>query len=882
MRKCLTFLIWIVSGFLAVNAQGLVEKWKVTLNSNAKNDIVHAIYQSVNGDLVVVGETWSDKEEHDGLLMIVEEATGQVKERHIYNRNNGRDDVIRGIDQLRDGGYYLVGSSTQKKETLGLVIRTDEFGQSLKTDLLGRGDLQKVVVLEDNSLLIGGKKTLDDGDIMLIKYDGRAIELSIGDGKYKTLEGMEEGQDGNILLCGNTAKSKTHNQKEGSVWLAKLDKAGSIINDRIIEEEGWLEVVQARRTYDDMLLMTGEKTANRRDAWILEVDNNLKTIVDEPFGEDTDEQGQGVIRSFSNRYFLVSLIRNYRQNQSYLLQGVRTTASYMLPPSTEFGVVDALQTFQKNFIVVGQTSSNNHYAIQLISLQEGSPFVYNSKGLPELQIVTPPYLRDQNGDGILAPKERASIDFSIKNNGDIGLSALKVFLKTNDNLKSIRYESLVYIAHIRAKGEQNVSLPFNPDELFVTNNFSFKGIIQLEDDRGKELLSQSFTIGKAKPSEEEEKTLGDIFIRWDNSSSSRRTTENTTQIKANIYSSRALKQQDVKVYVNGSILEDSKGREPMRSKKDTNADIYATEFIQSISLMEGKNTIYIEVDGAKAQEITIEYQPQLPNLHVLAIGPIYEDLQFTSQDAKDFSTVMRAQKGKGLFNDVIVTELTTEASTSTQSIRAAFEGLYYRFAKMDGVDKIAPNDVLVVFVSSHGKKIYDGFKIVPSDYNEDSALTTTVDYKYDVLRFLEKINCKKLVFMDACHSGAAKNVVTSAISTALNRLNAASPGLVTMSSCKDDELSYEDRTWQNGAFTEALLEALSGKDVHLSDGTILTCDSEEDIAGRGILSINEIYRFLQKRVPDLVRQKYGNAALQTPFMPADDLDQTLSLFILDN
>lgn len=879
MRKYFTFLIGMMVSLSAADAQGLIEKWKVTLASDGNNDVAHQIYQSVNGDLVVVGETWSDKGEHDGLLMIVEEATGEVKERQVYNSNNDRDDVIKGIAQLSDGGFYLVGTSIQKKETLGFVIRTDEFGRTIKSDLLGRGHFQHVVALEDNSILIGGKKELDDGNVMLVQYDGRDSERLIGNSIYKTLEGMILAQDGTILLCGNTAKSKEADMREGNVWLAKINPDGTLINERIIKGKGWSEIVQARGTYDDMLLIAGEKVENRRDAWILEVDSNLKTTMDEPFGEETDERGLGVLRTYSNRYFLTNLVRNYYRNQAFLLQGIRPTADLILEPFDQFQINEVLYTFQKHFILAGQSFNSDGYSIKLVSLEEGSPMAYNSKGLPELEIVRPPYLRDQNGDGVLAPRERASIDFRIRNAGVQGLSALKVFLKPSEAVSSISYNDFVFVSHIRAGGEKQVSLAFNPDELFVSSNFSFSGTIIVEDDRKNQLLKKAFRLGGERTPTG---NLGNIIIDWDERSTSRRTTEGSAPIRARIYSDKALKQQDVKVYVNGSILEDSKGREPIASKKNVSGGTFSTDFVQQIALTEGRNVIFIEVNGKSAQEIVIEYQPQLPNLHVLAIGPTYDDLQYTSQDAKDFANIMRSQKGKGLFNDVVVTELTTESTTTTQSIRAAFENLYNRFIKMDGVDKIASNDVLVVFISSHGKKINDAFKIVPSDFSEDRALTTTVDYKYDVLeRFLKNINCKKLVFMDACHSGAAKNVVTPAISRALNRLNATSPGLVTMSSCGDAELSYEDRTWENGAFTEALLEALSGKAVRLSDDTLLTCDNPEDIEGLGILSIKEIYSFLQKRVPDLVKQKYGSAALQTPFMPADSLDQELNLFIIE-
>jgi len=307
-----------------------------------------------------------------------------------------------------------------------------------------------------------------------------------------------------------------------------------------------------------------------------------------------------------------------------------------------------------------------------------------------------------------------------------------------------------------------------------------------------------------------------------------------------------------------------------------------------IPLQKDTNFIHVEIfDGvitSKSDSSKIYYEPRLPNLHILGIAPTYLDLKYNIKDVNDFSNLMKQQEGKGIFNKVFVEKLVTKDSTTGQFIRQTFEKLSKRFETIEeGQNSIAENDVLIVFFSSHGKKIKHRFKLIPSDYNEEFDITSSVDYKTDILSFLNEINCKKIVFADACHSGSAKSKSISSLGTSelLNNLNENAPGILTISSCKKDELSYEDKDWKNGAFTEAVLEALSNKKVTLTDGSDLVANQEEKDKEINALSLKELFDYLAIRVPDLIQEKFGKGFKQTPTMPQKELDNTIDLFILN-
>ena len=169
-----------------------------------------------------------------------------------------------------------------------------------------------------------------------------------------------------------------------------------------------------------------------------------------------------------------------------------------------------------------------------------------------------------------------------------------------------------------------------------------------------------------------------------------------------------------------------------------------------------------------------------------------------------------------------------------------------------------------MFISSHGyiEKQDEKFRIQGDDFNGVYYSTTSVSYEY-ITEKLDKMQCKKLVFIDACHSGGAKASV-SAINDAIIELTQKVDGITTLTSSSADEISYEHANWQNGAFTEIILKGLSGK---------------ADANTNGIITVNELYSYLENNVPDLVKSQY-NGQTQHPNLTRSDLGD-LPIFVVD-
>ena len=93
---------------------------------------------------------------------------------------------------------------------------------------------------------------------------------------------------------------------------------------------------------------------------------------------------------------------------------------------------------------------------------------------------------------------------------------------------------------------------------------------------------------------------------------------------------------------------------------------------------------------------------------------------------------------------------------------------------------------------------------------------------------------KVLVLIDACRSGGT----TDLLSRSLSALGKAA-NLTVFTSCTAGQMSLEDQRWENGAFTEALLEAFR----------------QPGADGDRMIWVSDLSRRLSKRVPALTDGK---------------------------
>jgi len=888
LKFCLSTVCMLLA--LMLSGQELNKTWSKQISSDGKNDIIHAITQSVNGNLLAVGETYLTKEEHNGLLLVLHPETGESLRRIEFGTGNKKDDIFYDLIQTGDGGFYAVGTSVVKGIEEASIWRLDENGVLIESASLGMGSIHNAVLLEDNSIALFSKIQAEDGTVKIIKYSRKKVqkELIIGNGGYGDIVGGGLSYDNHIIICGNTIKSA--NSQRGDIWVAKLDENLNLIAQKTIGDKAYDKVWYASTTFDGYFLLVGQTGGTYEDAQIIELDANLSIKLEEIFEGNLGEYASGAIRTFDGQYVVVQSFIATSFNEAILLRGLKPFSKIGLSEGNlPFEVRDVYYGFGGKYLIGGIAKGDKQLLNARIECLENGSLIVAAKSLHEIEIIDSPRLEDEDGDGLLSPNERAAIVFKIKNVGSTPLTNTKVKVLPK-NLIGINYFEEVYISYLQINGEKKISIPFNGLAALKGGNLD----ATLQFFEGNQKFKELDISFRSKKGTDESPSLPtikhEIIIDWGEdlkigANREIRSTEPIIDLPIQTYYNRPIVEKDTKTYANGTILEDQKALKELIDTVKVKGN-YRSRIRIQVPLQEGRNVVYVKIEkdgiSESSDSLIIYYEPRLPNLHVLAIGVSHTDLRYTSKDAQEFAALISQQGGLGIYNEVFVTELTTPEETTSQRIKINFEKLYSLYAESEGRNKIESKDVLVVFISSHGKILSGDFVIIPSDYSSDVELSTTVNYKKDIISFLDKIKCKKLVLIDACHSGAAssKISVNTNVSMILNELNASSPGHISISSCSNKELSFEDKTWENGAFTEALLEALKNQVVTLSDGTTIQCDKSTDKMV-GVLSIEEIFNFLQTRVPDLVKQKFGLSYLQTPTMPdVKGIDKSLNIFML--
>jgi len=214
------------------------------------------------------------------------------------------------------------------------------------------------------------------------------------------------------------------------------------------------------------------------------------------------------------------------------------------------------------------------------------------------------------------------------------------------------------------------------------------------------------------------------------------------------------------------------------------------------------------------------------DLYVISIGvPTYKnhyemDTPRNQDDAEKISEIFK--RAEGLFSNVYYGTIAEHGLANNSNVEKIMNKVYKKAGK---------NDVVLIYVSSHGKKYKNGeYLLLFYDFNEAEIYKTGFKAK----NLIKKSKIKTIVWIDACESGAAaKDLINNNVDLLV--------------SSGENECSYSD--WRGSAFTNALLKGL---------------DCRADYDENGIVSLQEITNFVVKNV-------YGQKALN-PIKKFPDVD----------
>lgn len=240
----------------------------------------------------------------------------------------------------------------------------------------------------------------------------------------------------------------------------------------------------------------------------------------------------------------------------------------------------------------------------------------------------------------------------------------------------------------------------------------------------------------------------------------------------------------------------------------------------------------------------------------------------TTRDARELAAVLTRHTGK-LFSSVSTVLLAD--GTPDQPTKANL------VSRLKELEQVSPDDTVLVFVASHGftpDPASGEYYFLTQDTTQQDLLAVVsakpgqpVDVRAaaslmsgtELHALLKRVPGKRILVLDTCHAGSADGRNDP---YALSKRSAAAQ-IAVLSSSQGDQLSYEippdpaGNTPQHGAFTYALIEALSGR-AAAAPGAPVTLQSA--------------FRYVGPRVGDLLKRvprAPSQRALQTPTLSAN-------------
>ena len=222
-------------------------------------------------------------------------------------------------------------------------------------------------------------------------------------------------------------------------------------------------------------------------------------------------------------------------------------------------------------------------------------------------------------------------------------------------------------------------------------------------------------------------------------------------------------------------------------------------------------TLYARNEAGNSEPVSIRLirenvaQGDLPRLFCVAVGvgDYHDDklpaLKLATKDAEDFANTVAKKQGLP-FSEVQV-KLLTDKEATREDIFEALEWLQ---------QETTPNDICIFFYAGHGyRDEKDRFYFMPYGGTTDKLYKcfSSADFK----NMADDINCKMIVFADACYSAALfEGNRSAATAHFLEQLRRTKNGTMLYASSASDTKSKEDPEWGNGAFTKALISAFNG------------------------------------------------------------------------
>ena len=275
------------------------------------------------------------------------------------------------------------------------------------------------------------------------------------------------------------------------------------------------------------------------------------------------------------------------------------------------------------------------------------------------------------------------------------------------------------------------------------------------------------------------------------------------------------------------------------------------EFQERVPLRKGENRIKINaVDGEgffAEKVITVLSVEKKRNVWAVVIGvnsyPHIRPLKYAVNDAVAFSNHLVEYNQVPKENVVLL--LDEEANLTR--LRSAL-GIHMK-------NKASKEDMVIIYFAGHGATERDSTSpdgdglekyLLPYDVDPKELYATAMPME-EISRLFSRIRSDRLVFIvDTCYSGASGGRTVSVADIRagisdgfLDRITGGK-GKIILTASAANEVSAESDEMQHGIFTHFLIKGLQG---------------EADSDGDGLITVDEVYTYVSKQVPQATNQE---------------------------
>jgi hypothetical protein len=246
----------------------------------------------------------------------------------------------------------------------------------------------------------------------------------------------------------------------------------------------------------------------------------------------------------------------------------------------------------------------------------------------------------------------------------------------------------------------------------------------------------------------------------------------------------------------------------------------------------------------------------MPTIHALTVGIDRYDgdglkpLSYGKRDAATLLDAIKAQDGKSLVVGVTAT-LADDAATP--------DAILERARTM--ISTARKGDTVVFSFAGHGVTGPDGRFYLATSATDAASIATTALAWDSLAAVLAGTDARVLVFLDACHSGAAGTGLFATNDDAVGAVREGIPsGLLVFSASKGRQFSEESPVAGGGLFTNAVADVIARD------------RAAYDLDDNGAIEISEFYVGVKRKVSE---QSEGR---QVPWLARNELIGDFAIF----